>query len=463
MKRWTLYDDASKEIIMKYPFYGFILGRTEKRFLNIPGFLLGITVSKSTAKPAVYINRENVEETIEKLELKEYHDQISFMKDLLIHELDHYILGHLWSANKDDPEYIKTLKNLAMDSVINGHLGTLKENSMPVEEYLNMIMTIDENDEEMGPTFVGPHSDMSDPTYEEVFKDLLKRANENEEGFKNAVQKMIQRVSRMRSGSGGNQGDQKGSSDSDPNDSGDKNDHNNKDGKGTGGCTLDDHSGFDSDKNEMNQAYARKIVQQASERGHAPGHLSSAIQELLKPKVNWRRYLRRFVGQGSVEKKRETLLRRNRRFLNRMDVPGSVIDEFGKMAVLVDTSGSVSDENLKEFFSEIDKMAQILKKIWLVQYDYDVQDVAKYRRGYWRKIEIKGRGGTRVTPAIEKAIELKCKRAVILTDGYDDFPEKYVGDIKLMFALTADHSESFKQEAEQAVGKQNVFVIEDRR
>jgi predicted metal-dependent peptidase len=156
-------------------------------------------------------------------------------------------------------------------------------------------------------------------------------------------------------------------------------------------------------------------------------------------------------------------MRRNRRFLKRADVPGNVLDEYGKLAVLVDTSGSVSDRNLQEFFAEIDKIAQLLKKVWLIQYDAEVTDVRKYKRGAWKKLEIKGRGGTDMKPAIDKAIEKKCKRAIVLTDGYDEFPDDKIDDIKLMFALTENRYEQFEEEARSKVGKNNVFVLEDRQ
>jgi predicted metal-dependent peptidase len=66
-------------------------------------------------------------------------------------------------------------------------------------------------------------------------------------------------------------------------------------------------------------------------------------------------------------------------------------------------------------------------------------------------------------PAIDKAIEKKCKRAIVLTDGYDEFPDDKIDDIKLMFALTENRYEQFEEEARSKVGKNNVFVLEDRR
>ena len=61
-----------------------------------------------------------------------------------------------------------------------------------------------------------------------------------------------------------------------------------------------------------------------------------------------------------------------------------------------------------------------LAKIWLLEYDADFCDfVGRYRRGDWKNIVIKGRGGTRMDLAQKWVIQnrISADAVIMLTDG----------------------------------------------
>jgi len=164
------------------------------------------------------------------------------------------------------------------------------------------------------------------------------------------------------------------------------------------------------------------MVQQAAAAGTVPGHLVSAIEALQDPKVNWKYELKRYIGR-KLGGKRKTYSRRNRRH-NRFGIAGSSNHASVPLTIAVDTSGSVSDALLQQFFAEIESMSQKFR-IMVVQLDHAIQAVDRYHRGDWKKIEIHGRGGTSFDIAINGIQENNVVGQVniILTDGYAGFPD----------------------------------------
>ena len=189
---------------------------------------------------------------------------------------------------------------------------------------------------------------------------------------------------------------------------------------------LDDHSAWSKTTAGEDQArqIVREMVEKATKRaGFAPGHLDQAIQALKKPKIQWRNELKQYVGK-QVGMRRKTWSRRSRRE-DRFGVKGVSSHGSTSLTVCVDTSGSVSDDMLRQFFGELELMSAKFK-ITLVQFDAAIQSVDKYRRGGWKKIKIHGRGGTSFIDCIEGIKEKKIvgKVNLILTDGYAQWPKE---------------------------------------
>lgn len=180
------------------------------------------------------------------------------------------------------------------------------------------------------------------------------------------------------------------------------------------------------------------MVEQATEKskGDVPGHLKEAINELNKPTVYWRAYLKNLLGTH-VGNRRKTYSRRNRRN-DRFGVPGISHHAAGKVSVVIDTSGSISKEDLSQFMGEIESICH-RAKVSVLQWDHAFQGFsASYRRGDWKKFEVHGRGGTDMVAPVEwleeKGLIGDCM--VMLTDGYCSWPNQK--SFPTIWAITTD-------------------------
>lgn len=201
-----------------------------------------------------------------------------------------------------------------------------------------------------------------------------------------------------------------------------------RDGKGNGGQLMDDHGTWkDSDVSEDEaRQIVKQIVEQAASnsQGNVPGHLKEFIDKLVKPVVRWREIIRRFLGRH-VGGCRRTFSRRNRRH-DIFGIKGVSHHAVATLGVIVDTSGSIGSDDLRQFFAEIEAIGS-KTKTWVLQFDAKFQSFHKhYRRGDWKKIPIAGRGGTKMDLAQEWVIENKipANAVIMLTDGETPWREE---------------------------------------
>ena len=158
-------------------------------------------------------------------------------------------------------------------------------------------------------------------------------------------------------------------------------------------------------------------------QGNIPGELSDLIKRLRHiepPKFNWKAYLRRFVGNSSIVYTRKLRRKYNKRYTEN---PGLKIKFKNHILVGVDTSGSVCNEELKEFFAELCHMHKTGHKITVAQCDTQLNKVEDFNpKKDW---EIHGRGGTSFQPVIDHYNEQKGKYTALiyLTDGEAYTPE----------------------------------------
>jgi len=157
-------------------------------------------------------------------------------------------------------------------------------------------------------------------------------------------------------------------------------------------------------------------------QGTVPGELSEIINRimLIEPaKFDWRNYLRRFFGNSSISYTKKLRRKYNKRYVGN---PGLKIKFKNHICVGVDTSGSVSNDELKEFMNELCHMHKTGHQITVVQCDTQVNSVEVFNpKKDW---DIKGRGGTSFQPVIDHYNEKPKYTALIyLTDGEASTPE----------------------------------------
>lgn len=98
----------------------------------------------------------------------------------------------------------------------------------------------------------------------------------------------------------------------------------------------------------------------AKEAGNMPGGLDRVVGKILEPLTNWKEVLRRFVDQAM--KGDYSWLRPNRRYLQSgFYLPSLHSEEIGHIVIAVDTSGSVDEEMLTQFASELTSIMEDYK------------------------------------------------------------------------------------------------------
>ncbi len=192
--------------------------------------------------------------------------------------------------------------------------------------------------------------------------------------------------------------------------------------------TWDDFDSLpEADKKLMQKQIEHQLKESAEQtvkkQGNIPGELAELIHRLMHiepPKFDWKAYLRRFAGNSSVVYTKKLRRKYNKRYAAN---PGLKIKFKNHILVGVDTSGSVNNDELKEFFSELTHMHKTGHKITVAQCDTKLNSVKEFNpRKDW---EIHGRGGTSFQPVIDYYNENKGQYTALiyLTDGEAYAPE----------------------------------------
>ena len=183
----------------------------------------------------------------------------------------------------------------------------------------------------------------------------------------------------------------------------------------------------EADKKLMQKQIEHQLKESAEQtekrQGSIPGELSDLIERLrhIEPaKFDWKGYLRRFVGNSSIVYTKKLRRKYNKRYSGS---PGLKIKFKNHILVGVDTSGSVNNDELKEFFSELAHMHKTGHKITIAQCDTSLRSVIEFNPK--RDWEIHGRGGTSFQPVIDHFNEKRgvYTALVYLTDGEASNPD----------------------------------------
>ena len=175
------------------------------------------------------------------------------------------------------------------------------------------------------------------------------------------------------------------------------------------------------------QVAVKQAAQAAQMMGKLPAGVALAVEEALKPRLDWRALLRRFVQQNA--RSDYSWKMPNRRYIAQGSyLPEIRSEEMPPMAAYVDTSGSTLPFRAA-FVGELDAIAsEVLPESMIVVHcDAAVAHVETFERGEPLDIkEWKGNGGTDFRPAFDYAEreQLQPACAIYLTDGYGLFPDE---------------------------------------
>ena len=190
---------------------------------------------------------------------------------------------------------------------------------------------------------------------------------------------------------------------------------------------------------------AQDCIRHAKEPGTVPAGLLRWAEQLLQPVVDWRRLLaaelRRAVADtaGAVDYS-------YRRPSRRASVAGQVVlpalrRPVPEVAVVCDTSGSMTEDLLAAALAEVDGLLRSLglaRQLRVLACDTAVAPARRVTSA--RQVELVGGGGTDMGAGIAAAAALRPRPAVtvVLTDGYTPWPAQPPRGIRVVVALLGD-------------------------
>lgn len=180
-------------------------------------------------------------------------------------------------------------------------------------------------------------------------------------------------------------------------------------------------------------------------RGKMPAGIMAAINEILealKPSVNWKRMLRKFAQNGIKSESKTTLRRQSKRYGT---FPGRKTVIKHKIMIAIDTSGSVCNESLAEFFSEVKNIWKTGSDVRIVECDASIGNIWDYKGTF--PTYVTGRGGTSFDPPIIYANEeYKPDVLIYFTDGECSPPPKC--NCPIMWILSKNQGATVEQMAD---------------
>jgi predicted metal-dependent peptidase len=186
-------------------------------------------------------------------------------------------------------------------------------------------------------------------------------------------------------------------------------------------------SGWQADL--LRRQVAQDVITHAKQAGTVPAGLLRWAEEILRPKVNWRKLLaaelRRAVAEvaGAVDYS-------YRRPSRRSAVAGPVVlpalrRPVPEVAVVCDTSGSMTESLLAAALAEVEGLLRALglvRQVRVLACDTAVAPAQRVTSA--RQVQLVGGGGTDMGAGIAAAAALRPRPAVtvVLTDGYTPWP-----------------------------------------
>jgi len=168
------------------------------------------------------------------------------------------------------------------------------------------------------------------------------------------------------------------------------------------------------------------------------------IGELLEPKVDWREVLREFVQSAMRGKDEYTWRKMSKPYLaNDMYIPSMHSETMGELVVAIDTSGSIGNEQISEFATELASICDLCspEKVRVLWWDTKVHGEQVFAGNYQdiaSMLKPLGGGGTHVGCVNDYMIKnsVNAEVLVIFTDGYVESEIKWDVTAPTMWFVT---------------------------
>lgn len=169
------------------------------------------------------------------------------------------------------------------------------------------------------------------------------------------------------------------------------------------------------------------LLAAAANAARMMGKLSADMERLvgenLTPKVRWQDELMQFMLQAPRQD--EDWSRRNRRY-SHVVLPGRGGMEMGPIALIGDTSGSISQEELDQVGAEVKAIISTVRpsKMHVIWADAKVCGEQEFDPDDDIKLTPKGNGGTDMRVPLEYVERFEPEVVILITDGHTPWPNE---------------------------------------
>jgi len=296
---------------------------------------------------------------------------------LMLHEVLHMALLHVTRRQSRDPH----IWNIAADIVVNDLIE--RNTSFPLPEGA----IIDNRFQDKSVEYIYEALLKSKKKYKLVITDILESSNLNNDESKKDSNDVMEPLSQEE---------------------------------------TDEIESFWKDKMEILKNSSEH--QLSSRKGSLPAGIEEEISTILEPEVDWRHALWKYVGKTPADF--DDL---DRRFIYKGLYLESLLTEAVEVSVCIDTSGSVSDELLKQFAGELKGILRSYPNVKCSLFFADTNLAGPYEIDRIEQMpKAVGRGGTSFVPFFnylkkhgeENSLLGNNKLSIYFTDGYGDFPSQ---------------------------------------
>lgn len=179
----------------------------------------------------------------------------------------------------------------------------------------------------------------------------------------------------------------------------------------------------------------------AKAQGCMPAGMERIIMGHLKPKVNWLQALRQRLrfGVSRRQPRDTTWMQPNRRFLGASFVfPSTIGPDSPKIVFAIDTSGSMSEQDLKQAIGELEDIRKKFgAKVYFMDCDAGVY-ASRWLMPHEKLPALQGGGGTDFAPVFQHLLEKRINPdyCVFFTDGYGNFGDDPTNQFKVLWVIT---------------------------
>jgi predicted metal-dependent peptidase len=199
----------------------------------------------------------------------------------------------------------------------------------------------------------------------------------------------------------------------------------------------------DANRKLLARDVARRIREHTRRRGDLPSGWQRWADEVLEPVVDWRRTLRAAVRRGVADVAGRVDFTYRKPSRRAAAMPGVILPSLRQplptVAVVIDTSGSMTDDMLSQVLGEV---SGLLSSVGIARHRLHV--VCCDARAYQaqrvlnaHEVRLLGGGGTDMGAGLAATVDLRPRPdlVIVLTDGHTPWPSGPPGRAKVIVGL----------------------------